>query len=101
MLGPGNECYNSFSLVEALAIALFEALDKLLAPVPVFGWTGNSVRALDDDFSTELVEFSVAVTFAPGKRLGLLAAGGGWPGAFFNCQLLSSTAMNFFRRSRY
>lgn len=27
--------------------------------------------------------------------------GGGWPGAFFNCQLLSSTEINFFKRSRY
>lgn len=27
--------------------------------------------------------------------------GGGWPGAFFNCQLFSSIVTNFFKRSRY
>lgn len=31
----------------------------------------------------------------------VVVLGGGWPGAFFNCQLFSSIATNFFRRSRY
>lgn len=68
--------------------------------------------------SAELLGSDVLFTLDPDDRLGLLVPvfdedvdgaaaapavddGGGWPGAFFNCQLLSSIDMNFFKRSRY
>lgn len=97
MLGPGNECYNNFSPVEVL-----------LRPPPDLV-----------DCASWLFD-SVAATFGPDARFGLLVpgfdadeddtaaaddavdgGGGGWPGAFFNCQLLSSTEINFFSLSRY
>lgn len=105
MLGPGNECYNNFSLVvEVLLRPPADLVDCASWPVSTF--------------STEL-HGSAAVALDPDARFGLLvpwfddddedvdaaaaadAGGGGWPEAFFNCQLLSSTEMNFFNRSKY
>lgn len=110
MLGPGNECYNNFSPVEAAA-----PLEELLRPpvdlVDCASWPEwvLSIALLD----------SAAAALGPDARFGLLVpgfvaddddadaaaavggGGGGWPGAFFNCQLLSSIEINFFSLSRY
>lgn len=63
MLGPPNECYNNFSLVEAVA-----PLEVLLRPPPdLVDCASWPVSA----FSAELLD-SVAVTLDPDARFGLL-----------------------------
>lgn len=91
---PPNECYNNFSplafsplaSVEAARFGLFAVaiVDVVAPPVPLVAFDAVT---LDDA--------------AEGTEAAALVLGGGWPGAFFNCQLFSSIATNFFRRSRY
>lgn len=70
----------------AVAATVADDEEDVVAPPPLVVFDAVTLDAAAD--GTEAAAFAVVL-------------GGGCPGTFLNCQLFSSIATNFFRRSRY